>query len=53
MITVITPLFEPKGNTMEYLTQDYFDFIMTETDYEAELQALREQAQHDWDLEQD
>ncbi len=38
---------------MDYITEYYFEFIMAEADADAEVARLREQAQHDWELEQD
>ncbi len=38
---------------MDYITEDFYDFIMAEAEAEAEVQQLREQAQHNWELEQD
>ena len=38
---------------MDYITEDFYEYIMGEAEADAILTELREQAQHDWELEQD
>lgn len=38
---------------MDHITEDFYEFIMAEAEASALLQQLREQAQHNWELEQD
>lgn len=38
---------------MDYITEDFYEYIMAEAEADALLEELREQAQHDWELEQD
>jgi len=38
---------------MDYITEDFYEYIMGEAEADALVQQLCKQAQHDWELEQD